>query len=121
MPAASESSTAPSAGAVPANAQSMAQEPSTTIKIAVEAAAAPAGDTKDMSFNLRQAKAIHNFDNTSYSNDSSYNYLKLTAGDYLLITKKLDDNWLVGENSAGDKGLFPLNCIELIQGKNSSA
>jgi hypothetical protein len=73
--------------------------------------------SKDISFNLKQAKAIYNFDNTTYSNDSSYNYLKLTAGDYLLITKKVDDNWLLGENSAGDKGLFPLNCVQLIQGK----
>jgi hypothetical protein len=83
------------------------------------AAVTSSTETNDTRFNLRQAKAIHNFDNTSYSNDSSYNYLKLTAGDYLLIMKKLDDNWLIGENSAGDKGLFPLNCIELIQDREN--
>jgi hypothetical protein len=87
-------------------------------KVAPQTVDSPAANqNKDVNFNLKQAKAIHNFDNTTYSNDSSYNYMKLTAGDYLLITKKLDDNWLLGENSSGDKGLFPLNCVQLTQGK----
>ena len=71
--------------------------------------------------NLRQAKAVYDFDNTSYVNDSTYNYLKIRVGDYLLITKKLDDNWLQGENSSGERGLFPFNCVELIQDRNTNS
>ena len=65
---------------------------------------------------FRQAKAIHAFDYTHLVNEEQ-KYLKLNVGDYILVTGELKDpNWLQGEDSSGEKGIFPANYIEYIQG-----
>ena len=65
---------------------------------------------------FRQAKVIHAFDYSNLVNEE-HKYLKLNVGDYILVTCELKDpNWLQGEDSSGEKGIFPANYIEYIQG-----
>jgi hypothetical protein len=64
---------------------------------------------------LRQATAIKDFDYENIYNkqsDDGNTYLKLTVGDYLLVTERLDHNWLIGENEKHEKGLFPETYIQ---------
>lgn len=64
---------------------------------------------------LKQAKAIREFNSSQFSQVDTINkYLDLSIGDYVLITGNLDQNWFIGENHLGAKGIFPVNCVELI-------
>ncbi len=72
------------------------------------------------SFEFRQAKVIQNFDNTPYLNEPN-KYLKLDVGDYVLITKRINDDWLEGENLLGEKGFLPFNYVEFLNDKNEEA
>lgn len=70
------------------------------------------------SYKLKQAKVIYEFDAAKYSSQQAdYKYMSLSVGEYVLLTKKIDENWIEGEKATGESGIFPLNCIELIKSK----
>lgn len=63
---------------------------------------------------LKQAKVIKAFyPDERRILDSIDNYLKLEIGDYVLVTDKVDDNWLSGENYNGKKVYFLPNTLNL--------
>jgi hypothetical protein len=67
---------------------------------------------------LRQAVVKNEF--LPPYDDQLNSYLKLDVGDYVLVTGVIDENWLIGENIRGDKGLFPLSSIQYLDEKERS-
>lgn len=60
------------------------------------------------------ARAIREFKSDGIESLPNYQLVDLYVGDYLLISGSVDPNWYVGENHLGKKGIFPVNCVELI-------
>ena len=63
---------------------------------------------------LKQAKVLYAFSRESGNEQAKY--LKLNKGDYMLVTGNLDENWVIGEDFKGEKGIYPANYIEYIEG-----
>jgi hypothetical protein len=57
-------------------------------------------------------EAIAQYD---YTKDEE-NELELTEGERIINIEMVDDDWWIGENSKGEKGLFPSNYVELVEG-----
>jgi hypothetical protein len=49
------------------------------------------------------------------------NELELQEGERVYNIDMVDDDWWMGENSRGEKGLFPSNYVELIEGSSGGA
>ena len=63
----------------------------------------------------KQARVLYAFSRDS-SDNSQMKYLNLDAGDYVLVIGNFDDNWLICENFKNEKGIFPANYVEYIEG-----
>jgi hypothetical protein len=74
-------------------------------------------DNNDLSSSLpKQAKVLYDFKTTTeneYYNDE-LKYLNLTQNDYVLITDKLNSDWYIGENYTGEKGIIPIQYVEIL-------
>ena len=62
----------------------------------------------------KQARVLFTF--CRESDNDQIKYLKLEAGDYVLVSGKFDENLVVCENFKNEKGLFPENYLEYIEG-----
>ncbi|KAF7185063.1 Drebrin-like protein [Pseudocercospora fuligena] len=62
-------------------------------------------------------EAIAQYD---YEKDED-NELALQEGERIINIEMVDDDWWMGENSKGEKGLFPSNYVELVEGGGSAA
>jgi len=71
-------------------------------------------NTYENIFEPKQAKALYSFESTESNHLMNHSYLKFEKNEYLLITDRLDQNWLIGEKLNGDKGLIPINYIEYL-------
>ncbi|GAB7352666.1 hypothetical protein MBLNU459_g3030t1 [Dothideomycetes sp. NU459] len=49
------------------------------------------------------------------------NEIELREGDYVTNIEMVDDDWWMGQNSAGESGLFPSNYVELVEDEGASA
>ena len=69
----------------------------------------------DLSSLPKQAKVLYDFinENEYYNNDLKY--LNLTQNDYVLITDKLNSDWYIGENYTGEKGIIPVQYVEILK------
>lgn len=50
-----------------------------------------------------------------YAKDED-NEIELQEGERIVNIEMVDDDWWIGENSKGEKGLFPSNYVELVEG-----
>lgn len=57
-------------------------------------------------------EAIAQYD---YTKDEE-NELELQEGERIINIEMVDDDWWIGENSKGEKGLFPSNYVEVVEG-----
>ena len=62
----------------------------------------------------KQARVLYTF--SRESDNDQIKYLKLETGDYILVIGNFDENWILCENFKNEKGLFPVNYIEYIDG-----
>jgi hypothetical protein len=49
------------------------------------------------------------------------NEVELREGDYVTDIDMVDDDWWMGTNSQGERGLFPANYVELVEGDDDAA
>ena len=49
------------------------------------------------------------------------NEIDIREGEYVTQIEMIDQDWWVGVNDAGDRGLFPSNYVELVEGDGSAA
>jgi len=49
------------------------------------------------------------------------NELELREGEYVTNIEMVDDDWWMGQNSRGERGLFPSNYVELVEGGGAAA
>ena len=64
----------------------------------------------------KQARVLYSF--SRESDNQQIKYLKLEAGDYVLVTENYDKNWVICENFKNEQGLFPADYIEYIEGSS---
>ncbi|KJY00949.1 actin binding protein [Zymoseptoria brevis] len=78
-----------------------------------EAAASTFGSAEDPrgQGNSGGKSAIAQYD---YTKDEE-NEIDLTEGERIINIEMVDDDWWIGENSKGEKGLFPSNYVELVE------
>jgi hypothetical protein len=48
------------------------------------------------------------------------NEVELREGEYVTDIDMVDDDWWMGTNSQGERGLFPANYVELVEGDDSA-
>jgi len=54
------------------------------------------------------AQAVYRFEG------KNVNELPLRKGEYIVLTKKVDENWLEGKNEWGRRGIFPSNYVKIL-------
>jgi hypothetical protein len=84
------------------------------------AAAATFGETEDPragADNSGGHEAIAQYDYEK----AEENELELQEGERVYNIDMVDDDWWMGENSRGEKGLFPSNYVELVEGSSGGA
>jgi hypothetical protein len=64
----------------------------------------------------KQARVLYTF--SRESDNQQIKYLNLEAGDYILVTENYDKHWVICENFKNEKGLFPADYIEYIEGSS---